>query len=399
MAFDVNAETAALVDAMGSERLARAAAYTTGAHWLLLVGLVVSVLTAAVIARSGILTRWVPRRPDSPNRTAALSAIVFVLATAVLTLPLTLYSDFYREHAYGRSSQPLGDFLGQLALSTVISTVLSAAVLCVVYWFLRRTGARWWLWATGFVAIAMAALMLAAPVVIEPLFNRFDPLPAGPVRDAILPMAREAGVPPQRIFVFDGSRQSNNFTANAGGIGSTARIAVSDVALKGASLAEVRAVTGHEIGHYVLHHSLWGILIGTLMTLVCFLAAERAYPAVARRLGITAPLSDPVGLPALSITASLLVFLATPVLNTASRHFEAEADVYSLTHVGEPDGLATALIKTADYRNPRPGAWEEIVFYNHPSVEARVRRAMEFKAAHPVSDLPASGTEPTATQP
>lgn len=383
MVMDVSAATAAYVDAMGPERLARAISYTTGGHWILLWSLLVSILSAYLIARSNVLRRGFVRRDGRPNRTAAMSAAVFLLLTSLIGLPWTIYTDWFRQHAYGRSSQPLGDFLGQWALGTAISIVIGALLVTVVYVFLRRTGRRWWLWATCLVTVSMAALLLAAPVVIEPLFNKFSPLPAGAVRDALVPMAIQAGVPTDRIFVYDGSRQSNNFTANAGGIGSTARIAVSDVALKDASLSEVRAVTGHEIGHYVLKHTLWGILMMSLMALISFRVAESAYRGIARRLGIQATLEDPAGLPALIVTVSLVGFVATPFLNSMSRHFESAADRYSLEHVNEPDGLATALVKTADYRNPRPGELEEVIFYDHPSVESRVRTGMEWKASHP----------------
>jgi STE24 endopeptidase len=259
----------------------------------------------------------------------------------------------------------------------------------VIYLALRRSGARWWLWATGIVALGMTLLMLAAPVVIEPLFNKYQALPDGAVRDALLSMSTEAGVPADRLFVYDGSRQSNNFTANAGGVGSTARIAISDVAFKGATLDEVRAVTGHEIGHYVLKHSQWGILLVSLLSLVSFLSAGRIYPTVARRLGISAPMTDPAGLPALITTISLVSFVATPFLNTMSRQFESQADRYSLEHVGEADGLATALVKTADYRNPRPGLIEEAIFYDHPSVERRIRNAMQWKSTNTLTASPA----------
>jgi STE24 endopeptidase len=382
MSIDINAATAAYVDALGPERLARAAAYTTGAHWMLLGSFLVSILTAYLIARSGVLRHRLVHKDGSPNSTAARSAAVFLVLTSLLSLPWTVYDSWCREHEYGRSSQPLGDFLGQWALGTAISTLIGAALITAIYIFLRRSGRTWWIWATGVVAVGMAVLMLAAPVLIEPLFNTFKPLPAGVVRDALVPMAIEAGVPTDRIFVFDGSRQSNNFTANAGGIGSTARIAVSDVAFKDATLAEVRGVTGHEIGHYVLKHSQWGILLTSVMALICFLIAERAYPAVARALKIKAEFSDPVGIPALAVTLSIVGFIATPFQNSMSRYFESAADRYSLEHVGEADGLATALVKTADYRNPRPSQIEEVIFYDHPSVERRVRDAMTWKAAH-----------------
>ena len=98
-------------------------------------------------------------------------------------------------------------------------------------------------------------------------------------------MAQRAGIPPNKVYMYNGSRQSNNFTANAGGVGSTARVAISDVALKNASLDEVRAVTGHEIGHYVLKHTWWGILfyLGR-RAIVLFWIADRTFPWFARRV-------------------------------------------------------------------------------------------------------------------
>ena len=386
--MDAAAATDAYINTMGPERLARAAAYTTGGHWILVASLGVSILVAYLIAKSGVLSHPTLGRADRPNRRTAVVAIVFLLLDALLSLPWTIYTDWVRQHAYGRSSQPLGDFLGQWALGTAITALVGALLLTAVYALLRRGGRRWWLWATAVVTTGMAVMLLAAPVVIEPLFNEFKPLPAGPVRDALVPMAEAAGVPPSRIFVYDGSRQSNNFTANAGGIGSTARIAVSDVAFKDATLAEVRAVTGHEIGHYVLRHTLFGILVTSVLAMLSFWVAERAYPSIARRLGIRVPIADPTGLPALMVTVSLVGFVATPLLSTMSRTFESAADRYSLEHVNEPDGLATALVKTADYRNPRPALWEEIVFYDHPSVERRVRVAMDWKATHPPATAP-----------
>ena len=86
-----------------------------------------------------------------------------------------------------------------------------------VYWLIRRAGKRWWLWSGGLTALVLALVMLLSPVMIEPLFNNYEPVPAGPVHDAVVEMAERAGIPEDRIFMFNGSRQSNNFTANAGG--------------------------------------------------------------------------------------------------------------------------------------------------------------------------------------
>jgi STE24 endopeptidase len=231
--------------------------------------------------------------------------------------------------------------------------------------------------------VLFAIAMLLAPVLIEPLFNKYEPVPAGQVRDAVVEMAQRAGIPPNKVYMFNGSRQSNNFTANAGGVGSTARVAISDVAFKNASLDEVRAVTGHEIGHYVLKHSWWGILFYSVAAIILFWIADRTFPWFARRFGSTAALADPRGLPVLVFMVSLFGLLSLPVFNTFSRTLEAQADAYSLRTENRPDALSTSLVKTAEYRYPRPGRLEEIIFYDHPSVESRVRNAMEWKAAHP----------------
>jgi len=213
-------------------------------------------------------------------------------------------------------------------------------------------------------------------------------VPPGKVRDAVVEMAGRAGVPPERVFMYNGSRQSNNFTANAGGVGNTARVAISDVALKNASLDEVRAVTGHEIGHYVLEHTWWGILFYSIGAILLFWLADRFYPAFARLFGSKVGISDPRGIPIIGFIVSLLSLLALPLLNTFSRTLETQADAYSLQTENRPDALASALVKTAEYRYPRPSELEEIVFYDHPSVERRVRTAMEWKAAHPEPPTP-----------
>ena len=383
MTFDPESATRACIDSLGTEALAKSAAYTAGGHWLLLWGLVVTGVVTWIVVRWGILDRVAARLARrGPNLRALLVAGTFLLVSALITLPWSLYQDWWRERAYGRTSQPLGDFLAQGAIGIALSTVLGALFAMGVYALMRRTGRRWWLWSAGLTALAVSALLLAAPILIEPLFNDYQPVPPGEVRDALVVMVQLAGVPTDRIFVFDGSRQSNNFTANVAGLGGTARIAISDVAFKGASLDEVKAVTGHEIGHYVLGH-IWRLVIAvTVLALVFFWLADRLYPRFARAFGSRAALSDPTGLPVLLFIVALFGLLAQPAFNALIRVGEVESDRYSLETVNLPDALASALVKTAEYRYPRPGALEEFLFYSHPSVERRVRRAMDWKAAH-----------------
>jgi STE24 endopeptidase len=384
MKFDPNTATARYIDSLGPAALQKAHDYTVGKEWMLLWSLLVAALVTWLIVRSGALDRISAKIPQKRHNLRAFTvALVYFIVSALISLPWTLYSDYFREKSYGRTSQPLNDYLGQLALITIITSVLAALFMLGVYWLIRRTGKGWWLWSSALTAIATTFLLLLAPVVIQPMFNKYEPVPPGQVRDAVVSMAQRAGIPPNKVYMFNGSRQSNNFTANAGGVGSTARVAISDVAFKNATLDEVRAVTGHEIGHYVLKHSWWGILFTSVAALVLFWIADKAFPVLARWFGSNATLAEPRGLPVLMFMISLLGVLALPITNTFSRTLEAQADLYSLRTENRPDALSTALVKTAEYRYPRPNRIEEILFYDHPSVEARVRRSMEWKAAHP----------------
>ena len=378
------AEAARMIDSLGPEALTKAQAYTTGNHWLLLVGAIVSILIAWVMERFKLLD-WVADKVTGWKfafSTIAVSAAFFAISD-LLELPWTIYTDWQRQHAYGLSKQPLGDFMGQWAIGEAVSLVLGALFMWGIYSLIRKTGARWWLWGGGFTAIVVLLTLLAAPSLIEPLFNKYQPVPAGPVLTALEEIADDVGIPHDRIFMFDGSRQSERFTANVAGIGPTARIAISDVALKEATLAEVRAVTGHEAGHYKLGHVWRAAVIMPLLAMLFFFLLNRLFAPTARLLGSDATLGEPRGLPVFMVVGSIVGLLITPITNNLTRIGEKEADAYSLKTVNEPDALATALVKTAEYRYPRPSALQEFLFYTHPSVENRVLKAMEWKAAHP----------------
>ena len=381
---DVQAATARYLDSLGPAALQKAHDYTIGKEWMLLWALLVAAVVTWLIVRSGILDKLDGKFAERRRNVRALVvSFVFFLVSTVLTLPWTLYADYFREKAYGRTSQPLGDWLMQGAIAAGVSAVVGGLFLMGVYWLMRRTGKTWWIWSGALTAAVLSFVILLSPVLIEPLFNKYEPIPPGQVRDAVVAMAGRAGVPPERVFMFNGSRQSNNFTANAGGVGSTARVAISDVAMGKASIDEVRAVTGHEIGHYVLKHTWYGILFYSIAAIILFWIADRTFPWFARRFGSSAGLAEPRGVPVLLFMVSLFGLLTLPIFNTFSRTLETQADDYSLRTENRPDALSTALVKTAEYRYPRPGKVEELVFYDHPSVEARVRRAMAWKVAHP----------------
>lgn len=385
MAFDPAVETARYIDSLGPAALQKAADYTSATHWMLLWGFLVSALVTWIIVRLGILDKVSARleKRGWALRTWLICAS-FMLVSALISLPWDIYQEWAFPTSYGRTSQPLADFLMQGAISVALSSLLGGLFFLGVYALIRKTGKRWWLWSGGLAGFAISATLLLSPVLIEPLFNDYKPVPNGPVRDALLLMADEAGIPHDRLLMYDGSRQSNNFTANVSGVFGTARIAISDVAMNEASLDEVKAVTGHEVGHYVEGH-IWRLVgLFALLAMLGFFLADRLFPVFARAFGSKASVDDPRGIPVLTFIIGLFGLLGQPVINAVIREGERNADNYSLRTVNLPDALAGALVKTAEYRYPRPSALQEALFYTHPSVEWRVRNAMEWKAKHQV---------------
>ena len=383
MSFDVQAATDNYINALGPEALAKAAAYTSGSHWTLLWGFLISTAVAWLVIKLQVLDKIEGKLSHKSLwfRSFAISG-AYLFLSSLLILPWTLYADWWRELAYGKTSQALSDFLGQGSISLLISSLLGGLFLSGVYFFIRRLGPYWWAWSGGLTAVAITSMMLVGPVWIEPLFNKYTPLPQGEVREALEVLAKQANIQPDRIFVYDGSRQSNRFTANVSGLGASARIAISDVALTSASLDEVKAVTGHEIGHCVSGH-IWN-LIGTavLLSMIFFYLTDAMFNKVANLMGSTVRIAEPRGIAILLVCISFLSLLAQPVSNYVVRLGETEADQYSYKAVNLPDAMASALVKTAEYRDPRPHPLQELIFYTHPSVEKRVKAAMEWKAQH-----------------
>jgi STE24 endopeptidase len=389
--FDPAAATAAYLAQLPPEAHVKAQHYTQGGHWLLLWGFLVSVLSAWIIIRSGVLSRvqqGIEREKGRPFLASLLVATVFVVFSWLLELPWSVYADWWRQKQYGLTSQAFSGWLGENLMGTAISVMFTALFLALLYVLIRKARKLWWLWAGGLTAVFIIFGMLIAPIYIEPLFNKYTPAPPGPVRDQVVAMAEQVGIPHDKIFVYDGSKQSNAYTANVSGLGGSARVAMSDVMFKkGADIAEVRGVVGHEMGHYAHQHSLWITGIFAVLAVVAFFIVDRTFPwfaGVLNAKGATG-IADPAGLPVLAVILAVLGLLGGPLTNTLVREVESDADRYSLVNFNEPDGLAKALVKTIEYRAATPSKLEEVLFYDHPAVGVRVRRAMDWKATHPKS--------------
>lgn len=393
--FDVAAATASYLSALTPAQHAKATAYTQGGHWLLLWGTIVGVLVAWLVLRSGVLVKvraGVERKKPHPALAVVAVVVVDTILETFLGLPWDAYAHWWRETSYGLTSQAfIGWFMEHYIIGLVVGIIQTLILISLLYWAIRRAPKTWWAWSAGGVVLAFMALATLQPILIEPLFNSYKPAPPGPVREEVVAMAKQVGVPYGKIYIYNGSKQSNRYTANVAGLFGTARVAMSDVMFqKDADLAEVRGVVGHEMGHYVRGHIFISALEYALLSLVGFFLIDRLFPVAARWLGAqgVTGIADPAGLPVIGVIIAVLALLATPLTNSMSRIAEADADHFSVAHFNEPDGLAKALVKTIEYRAASPSRLEEIIFYDHPSVGARVRRMMEWKAAHPKSGPP-----------
>jgi len=386
--FDPEAATQAYLATLKGAARAKSDAYFEGGYWLLLWGALVTVVISWIELRFGWSAKWsgwagrvTQRRWLKP----VLYALPFVVVTGLLGLPWALYTDFVREHQYGLSNQSFPEWGGDQLKALLIQLIVFPLALMAIFAVIRRSPRRWWLWATLVVAGFSLIGSVIAPVFISPLFNTYRPMQAGPLRDQILAMAHAQHIPAKNVYVFDASKQSKRISANVSGLGPTIRISLNDNLLNRTSPAEVKAVMGHEMGHYVLGHVWRGLIAVTAAFLVLFLllwwSAPRILAHHGDRWGVR-DVADPGSLPLLMAMAAVLFLLMTPVLNTIVRTSEAEADAFGLDAAREPDGFAAVSMKLSEYRKISPTPLEEFVFFDHPSGENRVRRAMQWKAKH-----------------
>jgi len=262
----------------------------------------------------------------------------------------------------------------------------------------RRVRERWVWWATAVTAVMILFVFTVQPVVIEPLFNDYKPLPAGPIRDNVLALAHETGIPVDDVYWFDASKQTKRISANVSGLGGTARIALNDNLMNDVSLPEIRAVMGHEMGHYKLNHGVKLAIGFTIALGIGYFVINRVFGRIQRRRGDhwgIRDLADPAGLALAFAIFTVVMFLLTPATNTMVRVAEAQADAFGLDASKEPNGFASVAMRLSTYRKLKPGALEEVIFYDHPSGYDRVHGAMIWFKEH--QSVPVPGATPAST--
>ncbi|HEY3663307.1 MAG TPA: M48 family metallopeptidase [Chthoniobacterales bacterium] len=386
--FDPAAATRAWLATVPAEKRARSDAYFEGGYWLILWNCLLAVAIAIFFLASGLSARlrdFAERLTRSKILQPALYAIPYVVIVYLLSFPLLVYSDFFREHAYGLANQSFGPWFGEQLIGLALTIAFSSLLMMALYAAFRRAPRTWWLWGSGLGLLFLALQMLIAPVFIAPLFNKYTPLSDPKISQPILAMATANQIPVHQVFEVDASRQSKRVSANVSGLFGTTRISLNDNLLKQCTLPEIRIVMAHEMGHYVLNHAFKLILYFGLFVAGAFAFSFVFFERAIRRWG--APwrvrgVADPAGLPLLVLLFTLYFFLLTPLANTAIRVTEREADAFGINTAREADGFAMVALKLGTYRKLDPGSLEEIVFFDHPSGRARIRMAMDWKAAN-----------------
>jgi STE24 endopeptidase len=384
--FDAAAETERYLATVTGEARAKSDAYFEGGYRLDAIDAGIGVVMAALIMFLGVgrgLKLIAERVTGLASVHTFVYAVLYFLLTAILTFPFAYYRGFLREHEFGMSNQTFDAWLNENLIGMAIGSVMGGIFVAILYKVIRWAGSSAWVWGAA-TATTLAAVGIAiSPVFIEPVFNTYKPMPESQLKTEILAMARANGIPTTDVFVVDASRQTKRISANVSGIFSTTRIALNDNLLNRGTPAEIKAVMGHEMGHYVLNHIYKALLAMAVIFAVAFALTQYLFGALAGVFGRywgVGGMGDIAGMPLLFGILGFVFYLATPAFNTLTRTQEIEADIFGLNAAREPDGFATIALKLAEYRKLEPGYWEEVVFYTHPSGRNRVTMAMRWKA-------------------
>jgi STE24 endopeptidase len=375
------------LDTVPADQRAKSDAYFEGGYWLILWNFLLGVAISIFLLSSRIsakLRDFAERKSRLKALQVTLYAIPYILLTAILTFPLTVYEGFFREHQYGMATQTFGPWFAEQLIALVVALIGVTILLVVLYAVFRRAPRTWWIWGTGVAVVFSLLGSFIAPVYIEPLFNSYKPLNDPAIRDPILAMAQANEIPVKQVFEVDASRQTKRVSANVAGFLGTTRIALNDNLLKQCTLPEIRSVMAHEMGHYVLNHGAKLVTYTGILILIGFGLMSSLFDAAVRKWGTrwgVRGIADPAGLPFLALILSAYFFVLTPVQNTITRVTEREADAFGINTAREPDGMAKVALKLGVYRKLDPSPLEEIIFFDHPSGRARIRMAMDWKAA------------------
>ena len=362
------------------DKLVQAVQYAHARYALYFANLAISILVLLAMIRLKI----VPRLRRLPP---VLIVAAVVLLTALFSLPAEMYghSLSLRFHI-SIGSWP--SWFWDWCKEQMVSIVIAITVLIPFYALLRRSPRRWWLYAWLAALPIMLASVYADPLILEPLFNRFEPLAAGhpELLDPIERLLHHAGVsiPPDHLFEMKASEKTNSLNAYVSGFGPSRRVVLYDTIIRKEEGPPLMTTIGHELGHYVLQHILKGLAFGALLLLLGLLLLFYLMPWLIRRLAIPG-VGDWASLPLFLLLILVLSFLGDPIGNAYSRFEEHQADVYSLevTHglIADPGQAAAQAFQIegeTDLEEPAPNPLIVFWLYTHPPVAERLRFSLEY---------------------
>ncbi|HEX2060253.1 MAG TPA: M48 family metallopeptidase [Thermoanaerobaculia bacterium] len=317
------------------------------------------------------------RATKRPFVVAMLTIAMLILALAVLDFPLAYYSGFVVPHQFDLTDQTFGSWMGDMLKGLAVNLAILVPVGALALLAMRRVK-RWWL-ALWLGSIPLIVLMVVIqPIVLDPLFNKFEPLQDQVLRQKLLDLASRAGIEGGRVYQVNKSKQTKTMNAYVNGIGPTARIVMWDTLLAKMTHDEVLAVMGHEMGHYVLKHIWKGLAFSLAISLFVFFIAQKI---IERRLDGYESAGDPAAIPWVLLVFFVIGFFLTPVGAAYSRHGEHQADIYSLELTGLNEAMASAFVKMAEdsKRDPSPHPFIKYWRYSHPPIAERIPFALNYK--------------------
>jgi STE24 endopeptidase len=319
-----------------------------------------------------------------------LYVLMFSVIAKVLSAPFDLIG-FRLEHQYHLSNQKLRGWLWDECKGWLVGLVLGAIMVEIVYAVIRIAPQRWWIiaWAV-FVGLFLLMAQLA-PVVLMPIFYKFQPLENDTLRERLTKLGERAGTRVRGVYEWKLSEKSKKANAALTGLGSTRRIILSDTLLQHYSDDEIEAVLAHELGHHVRRHILKGILMQVGITffgfwlinqVLRFVIAKDWFAALGPRL------YDFANLPLIVLVATLLGFLLMPALNTISRRHEREADRYAWENIAAIAPFISSMQKLADQNlaEREPSKFIECIFHSHPSIGKRIAAAESWASKQPQTE-------------
>jgi STE24 endopeptidase len=326
----------------------------------------------AALARTERLVR------GRPLLGAAVVGAGIAVAVQAAGLPFAAWAH-ERAADVGLSTQGWGAWLGDRAKSAGIGVGLSAGLAVLFIGLIRRFPRRWWVAGAGAVVAIEIVFVWLAPVVLDPLFNRYEDLPQGRTRTAVTDLAQRAGVDVGDVLVVDASRRTTAANAYVGGLGPTKRVVLYDTLLERFDPAQVDLVVAHELAHVKQRDLARGMLWVAIVALPGMYVVMVLTRRWSGRAG-AAP-GSPASLPALALALSLVTLSLTVVSNQLSRTVESRADSYSLELTGEPREFIKLerQLAIANVSDPDPPAWYRFLFGTHPSTVERIGIGLAYE--------------------